>query len=248
MWYPRADGWHRPSWTWWPSLYGEQKCEMLHRDAQTGACSDAPVVRPRPAGVGFCRCCAAAANEVLDCEPLRARAAGHLRGAGRWLGASERERPPLPRCPGDLCRKRRTTRLSMDDWSSFPPLLGVQGVHAFSPQRRRCSVVDARHTRRSRPRPCRASRGGSVRRVATRLLHVEDQTAHNRRDPGTVPLHRRPDRGPPHATRERERLHGRVGADHSNDQAAKHLSLARGSRYRVRHGRRGGSRRKSCGS
>ena len=89
------------------------------------------------------------------------------------------------------------------------PLLGVQGVHAFSFERRHCPFVDARHTRGRRPRPCRASRRGSVRRVAARLLHVERQAHRKRRNTGTLSLHHCLDRGSPHATEQRDRLQGR---------------------------------------
>ena len=105
----------------------------------------------------------------------------------RGFPLPDSERPPLPRQPGDLCRKRRTARLSMDGGSSFPHLLGVPGVHAFSPQRRHCSLLHARHTDPRRFSACPTSRRRQVRRVAARLLCIEHQTGHYTRNPGTVP-------------------------------------------------------------
>ena len=99
------------------------------RDALLG--SDACAVQPRPPGVRVGRCCAEAAAEVLVARSLRAGATGSLRRTHVCLPASDRGRSQLPRRPSDLCRKRRSTRLSMDD---RPPLslIGIR-YQQFSP-------------------------------------------------------------------------------------------------------------------
>jgi hypothetical protein len=55
-----------------------------------------------------------------------------------------------------------------------------------------------------------SSLGRPVRRLASGLLQGPPQATRNACNSWTLSLHRRPDRGPPYATEESDRLHGRV--------------------------------------
>lgn len=116
----------------------------------------------------------------------------------------------IPRRPTRLCGHGGNAGLQVDVRLPFSSVLGVQSVWARSLYRQHRSLVDARHTQWSRPRPSRASRRRPVPRLAGRLLCVpyERQAACNQFNPCKLPLHRRPDRGSSDPTGERDRLHG----------------------------------------
>ena len=108
----------------------------------------------------------------------------------------------------------------------------VQRLHALSLHRRRRSLVDARHTQRPRPRRYQASRRRPSR-VATRLLHVpsQRQASCKRFHSGTLPLDRRPDRGPPYAT-DRTRPAARASSGRSREREDRHHRLRSAERQR----------------